>query len=66
MLDRRCTFARGDVVTLWSPESTNTELIKRVVGMAGDWVRVPTEKNQHQLVNVPKGQCWVEGAPCHS
>ena len=38
---RRYDFQRGDVVTLWSPESQGTVLIKRIVGVAGDWVSVP-------------------------
>jgi inner membrane protease subunit 2 len=58
---RRLNYERGDVVTLWSPESDNTCLIKRVVGLAGDWVRVPTEHNRSQLKHVPPGPCWVEG-----
>ena len=58
---RRHSFVRGDIVTLWSPEASNTCLIKRVVGMPGDWVRVPTKTNKHQLKHVPPGHCWVEG-----
>jgi hypothetical protein len=46
---RRYDFQRGDVVTLWSPESQGTVLIKRVVGVAGDWVRVPVS----QTVRLP-------------
>jgi signal peptidase I len=42
---RRYDFQRGDVVTLWSPESQGTVLIKRIVGVAGDWVSVPVRTN---------------------
>lgn len=38
---RQYDFQRGDVVTLWSPEAQGTVLIKRIVGVAGDWVSVP-------------------------
>lgn len=42
---RKYDFQRGDVVTLWSPESQGTVLIKRIVGVAGDWVSVPVQAN---------------------
>jgi signal peptidase I len=49
---RRCDFQRGDVVTLWSPETQGTVLIKRIVGVAGDWVSVPV-RPKTLLVSLP-------------
>jgi hypothetical protein len=60
-MTRRHGYVRGAVVTLWSPEDERVMLIKRVIGLPGDWVRVPTERNTHRLQHVPPGQVWVEG-----
>ena len=55
MAARRHSYQRGDVVTLWSPEKEGTVLIKRVVGCAGDWVRVPVT-----TCTLPRALAW----PC--
>eukprot|EP01052_Picozoa_sp_SAG31_P040646 SAG31_NODE_5938_length_2249_cov_2.764651_2_plen_76_part_00 len=59
---RRNSYRRGDVVTLWSPENENAMLIKRVIGVPGDWVRVPNERNSTRLKHIPQGQ--VKDAAC--
>ena len=41
---RRHKYEVGDIVTLWSPEAPGTVLIKRVVGLAGQWVSVPVRR----------------------
>jgi inner membrane protease subunit 2 len=52
-------YERGTVVVLRSPRNPRQQLIKRVVGLPGDWVRDKEETSMwHQ---VPSGRVWVEG-----
>ena len=51
-------FRRGDVVTLRSPEASDgRRLVKRLVGLEGDWVKTAAG----EFVYLTAGSCWVEG-----
>lgn len=50
---------RGDVVSLISPKNPQQKLIKRVVGLQGDFINTIGYKTPH--ITVPEGHCWVEG-----
>lgn len=52
------TYKRGDVVVLRSPRHPKKLLVKRLIGLEGDWLLVSGRKD---IVKVPKGQCWIEG-----
>lgn len=55
-------YKRGQVVVLSSPEEKDTYLIKRLIGIEGDWVL----DRKGQYVHLPRGMCWIEGdAPAH-
>ncbi|KAJ9056238.1 hypothetical protein DSO57_1007248 [Entomophthora muscae] len=66
----------GDVVTLKSPVDPNRVIIKRIVGLEGDFVAPVSRElrsvpaffkaddvvyNPPDLIQVPPGRCWVEG-----
>ncbi|KAJ7068155.1 peptidase S24/S26A/S26B/S26C [Mycena amicta] len=51
---------RGDIVALTSPYNPQVELVKRVVAVEGDAIR--TLPPYPELVIIPKGKIWVEGA----
>ena len=42
---------RGEVVYLNSPSDPDTFLMKRVIGLPGDWISVPSEQ---ELIHIPK------------
>lgn len=50
---------RGDIVTLIDPSDPDAVLIKRVLGVAGDYVKSLSYRKK--IVHIPKGHCWVEG-----
>lgn len=50
-------FTRGSVVLLRSAEAPERFLMKRLIGISGDWV----VNREGEYVHVPKGHCWVEG-----
>ena len=57
-------YSRGDVVVLWAPTDPNRCIIKRLVGIEGDWVQTPGQTSGGEsdgMLRVPKGACWVEG-----
>lgn len=56
---RNLEVERGDVVSLVSPKNPDQKLIKRVVGLQGDFINTLGYKKSH--VTVPDGHCWVEG-----
>ncbi|KAL4527365.1 hypothetical protein Ndes2526B_g08936 [Nannochloris sp. 'desiccata'] len=51
-------YHRGDVVLFRSPTHPNETLIKRIIGLEGDWISIP---NSSKIERIPKGHCWVEG-----
>lgn len=48
---------RGDVLVLSSPHDPRRHIVKRLVGLPGDWVK----SRKGDLKNVPKGKVWIEG-----
>ncbi|KAK9805707.1 hypothetical protein WJX73_000468 [Symbiochloris irregularis] len=51
-------YCRGDVVVLRSPTEPDIYIVKRIIGLEGDWLSVP---GQLEIEKIPKGCCWVEG-----
>ncbi|KAI9683940.1 MAG: hypothetical protein M1829_004275 [Trizodia sp. TS-e1964] len=55
-------IAVGDVVNFRHPLEPDVGVIKRVVGMAGDFVeRTTPGKGDGSMIQVPEGHCWVIG-----
>jgi len=48
---------RGDIVILDSPTDPKRQIVKRLIGLSGDWVK----KRNGDLQNISKGKCWIEG-----
>lgn len=53
------SYTRGSVVVLRSPTEPHRLLVKRLVGLEGDWVCAEPGSSKVELV--PQGCCWVEG-----
>ncbi|XP_057796897.1 uncharacterized protein LOC131012940 [Salvia miltiorrhiza] len=51
-------FSRGDVVIFRSPSDYKEKHIKRIVGLPGDWIDLPSLDD---TVRIPVGHCWVVG-----
>ena len=51
------SLRRGDVVVLDSPTHRNQFIVKRLVGLPGDWVKT----RDGDLKHVPTGNVWIEG-----
>ncbi|XP_057801257.1 uncharacterized protein LOC131016552 [Salvia miltiorrhiza] len=51
-------FSRGDVVIFRSPSDYKKKNIKRIVGLPGDWIDLPS---LDETVRIPEGHCWVVG-----
>ncbi|XP_050213982.1 uncharacterized protein LOC126665278 [Mercurialis annua] len=51
-------FSHGDVVVFRSPSDHKEKLIKRIIGLPGDWIGTP---DAYDVVKIPEGHCWVEG-----
>mmetsp|Transcript_103 Transcript_103/g.156 ORF Transcript_103/g.156 Transcript_103/m.156 type:complete len:168 (+) Transcript_103:186-689(+) len=51
-------YDRGDVVIVRSPVEPGRLLVKRLIGLQGDWITVPSETKLRQI---PQGHCWIEG-----
>uniref|UniRef100_A0ACD6A1S8 Uncharacterized protein n=2 Tax=Avena sativa TaxID=4498 RepID=A0ACD6A1S8_AVESA len=54
----RYDFSRGEVVTFVSPVDHRSTLVKRLIGLPGDWISVPETA---EIRKIPEGHCWVEG-----
>jgi inner membrane protease subunit 1 len=57
----RRTLQRGDVVLATPPYDDKRMVVKRIVAMAGDAVRVSDFWQTHTYVTVPKGHVWLQG-----
>lgn len=55
---RNFEIKHGDVVALTSPRDPDQKIIKRIVAVEGDTIRMA---NKRRYINVPPGHCWVEG-----
>ncbi|XP_035809030.2 mitochondrial inner membrane protease subunit 2 isoform X2 [Amphiprion ocellaris] len=56
---RNYQVQRGDIVSIVSPKNPQQKIIKRVIGLEGDFIRTLGYKNQY--VRVPDGHFWIEG-----
>ncbi|XP_024912086.1 mitochondrial inner membrane protease subunit 2 [Cynoglossus semilaevis] len=56
---RNYEVQRGDIVSMLSPKNPQQKIIKRVIGLEGDFIRTLHYKNRY--VRVPGGHLWVEG-----
>ncbi|CAM0947921.1 unnamed protein product [Alopecurus aequalis] len=52
-------FSRGDVVIFVSPVDHRSSVVKRIIGLPGDWISVP--ETAAIIRKIPEGHCWVEG-----
>lgn len=41
-----------------SPSNHKETLVKRLIALPGDWIRVPESR---EILKIPQGHCWVEG-----
>ncbi|CAM9288177.1 unnamed protein product [Laminaria digitata] len=55
----RHTYERGSIVIFRNPFEPKERMVKRLIGIDGDWVR--PMGNKHEVLRVPQGHCWVEG-----
>ncbi|CAN0439171.1 unnamed protein product [Ectocarpus sp. 12 AP-2014] len=55
----RHIYERGSIVVFRNPFDPKERVVKRLIGVDGDWVR--PRGNRHNLMRVPEGYCWVEG-----
>ncbi|CAN6475336.1 unnamed protein product [Victoria cruziana] len=51
-------FSNGDVVVFGNPNNHKQTLVKRMIALPGDWLRIP---ETYEIMKVPEGHCWVEG-----
>ncbi|XP_023282666.1 mitochondrial inner membrane protease subunit 2 [Seriola lalandi dorsalis] len=56
---RNYQVQRGDIVSVMSPRNPQQKIIKRVIGLEGDFIRTLGYKNR--FVRVPDGHFWIEG-----
>ncbi|XP_047238728.1 mitochondrial inner membrane protease subunit 2 isoform X2 [Girardinichthys multiradiatus] len=56
---RNYQVQRGDIVSVVSPRNPKQKIIKRVIGVEGDFIRTLGYKNRY--VRVPDGHFWIEG-----
>eukprot|EP00903_Cladosiphon_okamuranus_P018222 g16761.t1 len=55
----RHMYERGSIIVFRNPFDPNERMVKRLIGVDGDWVR--PRGNRHSVLRVPEGCCWVEG-----
>nr|OQO18067.1 hypothetical protein B0A51_14546 [Rachicladosporium sp. CCFEE 5018] len=51
----------GDLITFTHPIKADTQSLKRVLGMPGDFVLRDTPGTSGVMQQVPEGHCWVAG-----
>lgn len=51
-------YSRGDVVILLSPDEPNERLVKRVIALEGDMLKL---EDTSETIRIPQGRCWIEG-----
>jgi len=51
----------GDVVSFHSVVEPGESVIKRVLGLEGDYVLRDTPESTDLMIQVPEGHCWVIG-----
>ncbi|XP_028286505.1 mitochondrial inner membrane protease subunit 2 isoform X1 [Parambassis ranga] len=56
---RNYQVQRGDIVSVVSPRNPQQKIIKRVIGLEGDFIRTLGYKNRY--VRIPDGHFWIEG-----
>ncbi|KAF7223977.1 mitochondrial inner membrane protease subunit 2 isoform X1 [Nothobranchius furzeri] len=56
---RNYQVQRGDIVSVVSPRNPKQKIIKRVIGLEGDFIRTLGYKNR--FVRIPDGHFWIEG-----
>ncbi|XP_030588125.1 mitochondrial inner membrane protease subunit 2 [Archocentrus centrarchus] len=56
---RNYQVQRGDIVSIVSPRNPKQKIIKRVIGLEGDFIRTLGYKNRY--IRVPDGHFWIEG-----
>ncbi|XP_056596512.1 mitochondrial inner membrane protease subunit 2 isoform X1 [Triplophysa dalaica] len=56
---RNYQVQRGDIVSILSPKNPQQKIIKRVIGVEGDFIRTMGYKNRY--IRVPDGHLWIEG-----
>uniref|UniRef100_A0A8C2JFQ4 Mitochondrial inner membrane protease subunit 2 n=1 Tax=Cyprinus carpio TaxID=7962 RepID=A0A8C2JFQ4_CYPCA len=56
---RNYQVQRGDIVSVLSPKDPRQNIIKRVNGIEGDFIKTLGYKNHY--IRVPDGHLWIEG-----
>jgi len=57
----------GDIVTFDSVIDPEEKVIKRIIGLEGDYVlRDSPGSGSNQMIQVPEGHCWVVGDNLHA
>lgn len=51
--------AKGDIVSLVSPNHPSEVLVKRIIALEGETIKTLSYKTRY--VTIPKGHCWIEG-----
>ncbi|KDP24462.1 hypothetical protein JCGZ_25026 [Jatropha curcas] len=59
---RKYEFSHGDVVVFRSPNNHKEKLVKRIIGLPGEWIGTI---HSNDVVKIPEGHCWVEGDNWH-
>ncbi|WQF86511.1 Putative peptidase S26A, signal peptidase I, lexA/Signal peptidase-like superfamily [Colletotrichum destructivum] len=66
LTDKRYRYGRnvkvGDLVHYKIPIFPESDGIKRVLGMPGDYVLIHSpDSERHQMIQIPQGHCWLVG-----